>query len=191
MKQISSKKELVIALISGIGFIFLFYIGYVVASWIGMIIVLISLIFGAATAYVFFGLIINSIRFKVYTKKRIINISIAGLSLFLVIFQPVEMIIEKLKSPIVFGGSCEHTVTSVWIVLRQDNTFEYNAGAFLDRVMYYGKYEKLDSVIVLRFDNSKNVNTNDTLIITNDGLEELNLNMKHHHVFRGKIDKLI
>ena len=191
MKQISSKKELVIALISGIGFIFLFYIGYVVASWIGMIIVLISLIFGAATAYVFFGLIINSIRFKVYTKKRITNISIAGLSLFLVIFQPVEMIIEKLKSPIVFGGSCEHTVTSVWIVLRQDNTFEYNAGAFLDRVMYYGKYEKLDSVIVLRFDNSKNVNTNDTLIITNDGLEELNLNMKHHHVFRGKVDKLI
>ena len=191
MKQISTKKELIITLVSGIGFICLFYIGFIVASWIGMILILISLIFGAASGFVFLGLIINSIRFKIYTKKRIVNICIVGLSLFVVIFQPVEMIIEKVKSPVIFGGSCEHTVTSVWIVLREDKTFEYNAGALLDREMYYGKYEVLDSLIVLRFDNNKIVNTNDTLIMTNNGLEELNLKMKHHHIFRGKIDKLI
>jgi len=191
MKQISTKKELIITLFSGVGFICLFYIGFVVASWIGMILILISLIFGLASGLVFLGLIVNSIRYKIYTKKRFINVCIVGLSLFIVIFQPIEMIIEKVKSPVIFGGSCEHTVTTVWIVLRQDKTFEYNAGAFLDREMYYGKYEVMDSLIVLRFDNNKNVNTNDTLIITGNGLEELNLKIKHHHIFKGKINKIL
>jgi len=191
MKQISSKKELVLTLISGLGFILLFYTGFSVAGWIGVLLILISLIFGAASVFIFLGLIVNSIRFKIYTKRRIFNICIVGLSIFIVVFQPIETIIEKLKSPIVFAGSCKHTVTSVSIVLRQDKIFEYNDGAFLDRDLYYGKYQILDNLVVLGFDNYKIVNLKDTLIITNNGLEELNLNKKHYHIFKGKIDKLI
>jgi hypothetical protein len=190
MKQLTKKKELIISLSCGLALICFSYAGFFIGRLIGLLFVIIAFIVGAFSLYVFFGLIVNSIRFKTFLKSRLVNILFVGFSLFIVIFQPIEQIIEKMKSPVIFSGTCEHTVTFVWILLREDKTFDYNAGGFLERIIYNGTYKIKDDSLFLKFKKKVSNNISDTLIIDQYGLKETTLRKKHQHFFKGQISKI-
>lgn len=120
---------------------------------------------------------------------------VSVLALYIAIFEPVEYVIEKMKSDPVFAGHCEHTVTNVRILMRADSTFEYDAGAFLKREIYYGRYEKRNDTIFLRFKDSVPENTNTTLKFRKsyDDIEylgEIGDTTKHRHGFKPTLNNL-
>jgi hypothetical protein len=89
------------------------------------------------------------------TKKTLQPIIFGVIAMLITGFEPIGLIIEKLKSPIVLIGECEHTVTSVFITLRQNGTFEYNAGAFLETEEYNGQYKISGDSLLLDYDDNQ------------------------------------
>ncbi len=103
-------------------------------------------------------------------KKNYVACGVGLLALCVVIFQPFERIVESLRSPVVAFGYCEHTVTTLSINLRKDKTFEYNAGAFLEREMYSGNYIVKNDTLILNFDAPKPLKLKDTLVFKKDSI---------------------
>ncbi len=122
--------------------------------------------------------------FKNKNSGLITSLVIAVLAIFIVVFRPVEYIIEKLKSPVVLFAYCEHTVTNVSLKLRQDKTFEYNAGAFLSREIYHGYYNIIADTLVLNFNGNNNVNVRNKLLITDEEIIEIGDTTRHLHHFK-------
>ena len=121
---------------------------------------------------------------ELFIKKNFIAFGIGIFALCIVIFRPFEFISEALKSPIVVSGYCEHTVTTLSISLRKDKTFEYNAGAFLKKEMYYGNYYLKNDTLILNFDARKPEKLKDTLVFKKDSI------YKHDWLFEiGKTQK--
>ncbi len=107
---------------------------------------------------------------ELFIKKNFVASGIGILALCIIIFRPFEFIAETLKSPVVVSGYCEHTVTTLSINLRKDKTFEYNAGAFLKKEMYYGNYILKNDTLILNFDAPKPEKLKDTLVFKKDSI---------------------
>ena len=70
--------------------------------------------------------------------------------------------------------------------LRANNTFEYNAGTFLFKEMYYGFYNIVNDTLILNFDGLNPENINNKLTINKDWVIEISdiqiidMLLKHH-----------
>ncbi|NUY82067.1 hypothetical protein HUK80_14275 [Flavobacterium sp. MAH-1] len=76
------------------------------------------------------------------------------LAICIVIFSPIERILEAMKAERILEGKCEHTVSTAWIVLRKDGTFEYSPAMFLEPKEYEGTFVHKGDSILLSFRNS-------------------------------------
>jgi hypothetical protein len=94
------------------------------------------------------------IRTREFTKKNILAILFGVTAILISLYEPIALIAEGLKSRIVLWGQCEHTITNVFVVLREDGTFEYNAGAFLKKEEYDGEYKITGDSLLLRYNDS-------------------------------------
>nr|WP_319401679.1 hypothetical protein [uncultured Carboxylicivirga sp.] len=164
------------------------YLAEWIEGWTGAFLILGAAFEGLLLAGFFILGLVKIIRTK--DKGFILPLIIAIIASAIVVFRPVETIIEKIKSPVVLYGYCEHTVTGVSLKLREDNTFEYNAGAFLSREMHYGKYILKDDTLTLKFSNIKPTNIDSILLVTNYCLTEFGDTTKHNHQFNIKINNL-
>ncbi len=164
------------------------YFGLWLEGFAGMFFVL----FAALTGLILLGLLgvrIVTI-FKIRNIKYFFPIVIGTIAIFLFVFSPFEKLIEKLKSPVVLSGYCEHTVTTVGLSLRQDKSFEYNAGAFMSKEMYYGNYQIIKDTLILNFGDKSPNNVKNKLIFADKGLLEIGDTTSHRHFFKIKYNKL-
>lgn len=165
-----------------------FYIAYWLEGWNGMFLFLAVGIIGfLLIGFFIFGLVTL---FKTKKKELYFPLTIALIAIMIVVFRPIEFIIEELKSPVVLHGYCEHTVTEVSIRLRQDGTFEYNAGTFLSNKVYNGKYSLISDTIKLEFNNAPDY-INDRLLLTDFSLIEIGDTASHRHDFKIIYNELI
>ena len=164
------------------------YLGLWVEGFIGMFIVL----FAGLTGMILLGLLVVRIVtiFKTRNKNLFIPFIIGIISILIVIFEPFENLKEKFKSPVVLSGYCEHTVTTVGLSLRQDKSFEYNAGAFLSKEIYSGNYNLSIDTLTLNFNNKQPKNINNKLVFINNGLQEIGDTTTHRHFFKITFNKL-
>lgn len=160
-------------------FIGLKYFGFWIEGFSGAFILLNTAVMGVSLFIMLLILIIQTKR-----KTFLISFFIGLIAIITVVFAPVEHVIEKLKSPIVLFGYCEHTVTVVSLTLRQDRSFEYNGGAFMKREMYYGNYQINDDTLVLSFAEKHPETIKEKLVFSEKGLLEIGDTIKHRHLFR-------
>jgi len=99
-------------------------------------------------------------------------------------------LVDKFKSPVLFYGYCEHTMTSVTLVLRQDKTFEYDVGAFLKTEVLYGNYQIINDTVTLNFSNKKQYSVADKLVFTDISLKEIGDSSIHRHNFKFRINEI-
>jgi len=179
-KKILTIKTTIILL--SIFLIGLTYLAYWIEGWVGVYLLLAAGISGL----VLIGFFISGLFkfFRVKEKGLLVSLTLAIFAFVTVLFRPVETIIEKFKSPVVLYGYCEHTVTGLSIKLRQDSSFEYNAGAFLSREMYYGQYAWTGDTLTLKFNDNVPENINDKLLLANNSLTEISSTTKHKHQFK-------
>ena len=159
-----------------------FYLVKWIQGWTGVILA----IFGILLALTLLGLlIIRLVALIQHFNLKLLAPFIVGILPFLIVYyQPVKWLIERSKSPVLFSGFCEHTVTEVYFVFREQNEFEYNAGAFLQSEMYYGTYEMNNDTIRLNFNNSPPDNVNPTLVLNEQGFIEIGDTTRHRHSFK-------
>jgi len=117
-----------------------------------------------------------------FAKKNFIAASIGVIALSIVIFRPIEFMIESLKSPKVASAYCEHTVSAVSIILRMDHSFEYNAGTFLSHENYTGTYSIKGDTVILHFENKYPTPVIESLVYKEHLLKEIG-NPQHNHEF--------
>ncbi|MGK0308843.1 MAG: hypothetical protein ACI8RP_001810 [Urechidicola sp.] len=159
----------------------MFYIALWVESWVGVIFFMASIAFG----FILLGFMVAGVYFFVKSRKKnlafALGVSLA--SILIVYFDPIHTISEKLKSPVVLSGYCEHTVTQVSLVLRKDMSFEYNPGAFLKKEMYYGRYLITGDTIILDFDSEPLKEIKNKLVIHDSYFIEIGDSLEHLHGF--------
>jgi len=129
------------------------------------------------------GLILIVFTIRDFIKKNFHYSLIGIFALFIVIFRPIEIALEYFKSPIIISGYCEHTVSRVALNLRADKSFDYNAGGFLKREIYFGIYSVKNDTLILEFEKPNSKNTNDTLVYKNGWLSEIK-KTEHKHNFK-------
>lgn len=164
------------------------YLGLWIEGFTGMFLILFAGLTGLILL-VLLGVCIVTI-FKTRDVKLVIPFVIGLIAILITAFSPIEKLVEKLKSPVVLTGYCEHTVTAVSLILRQDKSFEYNAGAFLSKEMYYGNYQIKKDTLNLYFLDEKPVNVKNKLIFVDKGLLEIGDTIKHRHLFKITYNKL-
>jgi len=164
------------------------YFGLWLEGFAGMFLVL----FAALTGLILLGLLgvrIVTI-FKTRNIKFFFPFVIGTIAILVFVFSPFEKFKEKLKSPVVLSGYCEHTVTTVGLSLRQDKSFEYNAGAFMSKEIYYGNYQINNDTLILNFGDKSPDNVKKKLIFADKGLLEIGDTSTHRHIFKIKYNKL-
>ncbi len=164
------------------------YFGLWLEGFTGMFLVLAA----GLTGLILLGLLVIRLVtiFKNRNKKLFIPFVIGSIAILIVVFAPFEKLVEKLKSPIVLSGYCEHTVTTVGLSLRQDKSFEYNAGAFLSKEIYYGNYNLSRDTLTLDFKNKNPENIHNRLVFINNGLQEIGDTSTHRHFFKITLNEL-
>ena len=167
------------------------YIAFSVEGFIGVYILMFGIgvlvVLSVLLLYYLFKLIIS--RNSIW--KSYLPLVIGLLSIFIVTYSPIEKTIEYFRSPIVLSGYCEHTVTSVYLGLRGNGTFEHDPGYFLSSKTSSGTYIIKNDTIILKFINGlDNIGTNDTLILSKDYFTELGNDSIHLHTFRITINHL-
>jgi hypothetical protein len=164
------------------------YFGLWLEGFAGMFLVL----FAALTGLTLLGLLVVLIVtiFKTKNIKFLFPFVIGTIAILIFVFSPFEKLKEKLKSPVVLSGYCEHTVTTVGLSLRLDKSFEYNAGAFMSEEIYYGNYQINKDTLILNFGDKNQGNLKNKLIFTDKGLLEIGDTTTHRHLFKITINKL-
>lgn len=180
VKKICTTKTAIIFL--SILLVGLTYLAYWIEGWTGMFLILSVGLLGLVFFVFFIAGLVTLFRKK--DKGLLIPLSIAVIAIIIVVFRPVETIIEKFKSPVVLFGYCEHTVTGLSIKLRQDKTFEYNVGAFLTKKIYYGQYSWTRDTLILKFNNNAPDNITNKLLFTYNSLTEIGDTTNHRHQFQ-------
>lgn len=171
-----------------ISLLVLFYLAEWINSGISLFIFMAAAIAGFTLVIL---LVVTPVLFVMTKNKKLIYSFFVALGILAIIFfQPVEHLIEKTKSPIVFSGYCEHTVTSVWFILREDKSFEYFPGTFIIKEMYYGKYQLNEDTLIFKFDAKPNYNLCDTLVYEEKGFYEVGDTLAHKHFFKTTKNKL-
>ena len=122
------------------------------------------------------------------TRKNILPIVLGVVAILISIFEPIELITERLKSRIVLFGECEHTMTNVFIALREDGTFEYNAGAFLENEEYQGEYRITGDSLLLNYEGNQIKDLPTKMIFEKNGAKTKGLicsgdTTEHRHYF--------
>ncbi|MDO1451809.1 hypothetical protein Q0590_36380 [Rhodocytophaga aerolata] len=185
------EKEVKYAVGIGLCLILFKYTALWIGGWTGMVIYLFYYAIGFITILFASILAIKAISKKTLNRARVFSVSISLLALAVVVFQPIEWSIEKLKSPVVYAGSCKHTVSRVWLKLRADGSCEYNAGKFMESEMYTGIYHLKEDTIQINFHSSKVPKDIRTQFVINQlGIREIGDSIGHYHMFITKIDKL-
>ena len=184
--NISTNNKLI--LISSGLFLALFYFSMWIEGWTGVLFLAITGLIGIIIIF----LILYSLYKTVINRKYIPSVYVLApvLALLIVTFRPVEKIIEGFKSPVVLYGYCEHTVTGLSLKLRANNTFEYNAGAFLSKEMYYGFYNIKNDTLILNFDGLNPENIINKLIVNKDSVIEISDSLGHRHTFKTSLNKI-
>ncbi len=171
-------RKLNLTIIISLIFLFLFYL----ALWIEGFSAVYLMLFIGIIGLALIGLILKEI-----VKKNYLASLIGIFALCIVIFRPIEYIVESLKSPIIVSGYCEHTMTSLSINLRKDKTFEYNAGAFLEKDEYFGSYYIKNDTIILNFEKPFPKDLKDTLIYKDNWLTEHGKRKQNEHNHNFKL----
>lgn len=164
------------------------YLGLWLEGFTGMFLVLAA----GLTGLILLGLLVCRLStiFKKRNIKLFIPFGIGSIAILIVVFAPFEKLVEKLKSPIVLSGYCEHTVTTVGLSLRQDKSFDYNAGAFMSEEIYYGNYQITKDTLFLNFGDKNQGKMKNKLIFTDKGLLEIGDTTTHRHLFKITTNKL-
>lgn len=183
MKKLGKIRSLSIYILSFL-LLILKYAAFLIAGWTAVLLFVIGLAVFLVLSVLIIIHLVEIFRKRNYQFKSFITILLFFLIAFIIIYEPVEYYIEKSKSPVNLHGYCEHTVTMTSILCREDNTFEYNAGAFLDRDIYYGKYKVQNDTIFLSFSPDSCAYLNDTLLLSDDYLIEFGDLTRHRHRFK-------
>lgn len=188
ISQRKIKRTTITILILSLLLVGLKYVGFWIEGFTRIFLLLTALIVGLIL-FIKLAVVIVPI-FKTKNKGLIISFCIGLAAMLIVVFEPIETIMRKQKSPVVLSAYCEHTVTSVSLSLREDKSFEYNAGAFMTTEMYYGGYEINKDTIILNFQNKIPENITSKLVFKNNGLLELGDSTRHRHFFKITSNKL-
>lgn len=158
------------------------YLGLWLEGFTGMFLVL----FAGLIGLILLGLLVVCIVtiFKTRNKKLFSPLVLGIMAIFVFVFAPIEKLIEKLKSPVVLTGYCEHTVTAVSLKLREDNSFEFNTGAFLSQEIIHGIYHLNMDTLYLNLEEKHQGKIKNKLIFTEQGLLEIGDTIAHRHIFK-------
>ena len=164
------------------------------ALWIGGGIAVFSFMFGIIVLILLVLAILSQIVLIVtkslFRFNNFLPVIITILCLWITLSNPLEWLIEKMKSPVILYGYCEHTVTTVSIKLRENHTCEYNAGAFLQNEIYKGTYLIKNDSVILVFKGLNPNNIADTLIHNEKFLTEIGDTTRHRHQFKITTNKI-
>jgi len=165
-----------------------FYLARWVEGWVGMFMFMGVVGFGITLIV---ASLVGLLRL-VFKKDRtlILPLVTACLSYFVVVYQPIERITEKLKSPVSLYGYCDHAVTAASLKLRENGSFEYNAGAFLSREIYYGSYKVNADTVILNFEDPVPNNVNNMLLFSDEALIEIGDSTMHKHRFLTSVNNV-
>lgn len=100
-------------------------------------------------------------------------------------------IVNVLLSPVVFRGTCEHTVTFVHLVLREDGSCEFEPGSFLDRNWQVGTWTRSGDTVHVDIEQARNAGPTDMdLLVTGEGLWGFAADSVHAHGFAGMTNRI-
>ena len=187
MKRQSKIRNILIYIIASF-LIGLKYLALNIAGWTSVILIMIGL------AILFFLTVLTAMQIIDIIKnkqfKLIFPVIFIILTLLFIYYEPIETLIEKTKSPVNLYGFCEHTVTATSIQLREDKTFEYNAGAFLKKEIYAGTYEISNDTIYLSFKPENFEVLNKKLMLKEEYLIEFGDSLHHRHKFALTVNNI-
>ena len=169
------KKTTLTLLILSVVFVLLFYF----ALWLEGFAAVSLLLFTTVIGLVLLVLVLKSL----FSEKNFLGAGLGVLALYIVVFSPIETIIESLKSPLVSTGYCEHTMSSASLYLRKNHSFEYINGGFLSNDIYEGTYIRKGDTVLVHFEKKHPTPLMDTLIYKKNWLKEIG-NEKHNHEFK-------
>jgi hypothetical protein len=158
-------------------------------GWTGHFSFLLIVVSGAASLFLFASLLFRSIQQSLWDGRRLMSLGLLLVALLTLYFDPVALVVEKMKADRVFSGTCEHTVTFVQLVLRDDGSSEYEPGSFLDRNWTTGHWSRSGDTIAVW--TSSEMTRPRLLLIQSNGLNELDADpFGHHHGFAGSTVEL-
>ena len=123
-----------------------------------------------------------------------VSLALLPLVAVLVIFFRFDVqAVNGFKSRVVFEGTCEHTVTYVHLVLRENGSCEFEPGSFLDRNWQEGIWTRAGDTLHLQMSGSRNqAAMSMELQTTPQGLVEISSDtLSHAHGFAGKTDDIV
>ena len=161
-----------------------FYLAFWFEGWIGALLLVVDIGFGITLLGLLTLRFIRFFRVESRTRQQFKPFLTGLAAIGVVVFRPIEQINESLKSPVMISGYCEHTVTEVYFVFRRNKEFEYNAGAFIKKEMYYGTYKLNADTIHLSFNEAIPNNVNPTLLLDEYAFIEVGDTTRHRHYFK-------
>ncbi|HAF30777.1 MAG TPA: hypothetical protein DCG75_17175 [Bacteroidales bacterium] len=166
------------------------YFALSIAGWTSVILIMIGLAILFFLSVLIVMQIVDIVKNKQFKFKFMFPVIFTILTLLFLYYGPVETLIEKAKSPVNLRGYCEHTVTAPSLQFREDKTFEYNAGAFLEKEIYTGTYEIYNDTVCLSFEPENSEILNNKLILNQEFLIELGDTLQHRHKFKLTINNI-
>ena len=128
---------------------------------------------------------------KPVDRKRIFIAAVPLAAAVFMFFRVDERLVNLFRSPIVFSGTCEHTVTFVHLVLREDGSCAYEPGSFLDQNWQSGSWSRTGDTINISIDQSETDGSlNMRMLIATAGLTQLTSDSTHAHGFSGATDRI-
>ncbi|TPG37512.1 hypothetical protein [Flavobacterium pectinovorum] len=106
--------------------------------------------------------------------KSCFPIIICSITLLYTFLSPYRLDSENLESKVEFRACYEGTQNQAYILFRKDKTFEINwTGVFGYNEWWTGKWTKKGDILSLKYDNEKNEQLGDTILIANDFLNPI------------------
>ena len=120
-------------------------------------------------------------------RLRQIAVTLLPLIAIALVFLRVDArVVNAFKGPVVFSGTCEHTVTFVHLILHEDGSCEFEPGSFLDRNWQNGTWDQSKDTVRVRVEEARKAGPVEMdLLITSEGLRELSGDKLHSHGFAG------
>ncbi len=160
---------------------------------IGLIALLIALILGVLCIVVSMSQVFRMKRPFAVSRFAISLLPLFGVSTILLGLD--VLVVDEFRGKPVFNGTCEHTVTFVHLVLRDDGSCEYEPGSFLDRNWQKGTWTRSGELVHVQLLERGSANSFQMkLRIQEDGLHETKSpsadESMHLHGFRGLTGEL-
>lgn len=138
------------------------------------------------------ALLIRTIDSGTWRPRNMISFMLPLAVVGLMYFRADRAIVDLFRSRSVFEGACEHTVTFVHLIMREDGSCEYEPGSFLDRNWCDGRWKRVgDQFLVQVHDVSSGSDLTMSLIRGTNSLQVMEPDsFGHGHVFVGEVDQL-